>query len=118
LETDRFTQEHDVPPALQEGDFRVPAIADLRAALGRRNRGQRDDIACHRYASPPSSCRGSGSGVAVSPLSASPSTVMNTVACGHSSRFTQIADATAPVRVLTPCHTPPAGRLSPRLTVT
>src|SRR5437867_5005785 len=32
-------------------------------------------------------------------------------------RFTQIADATDPVPVLTPCHTPPAGRRSRRLVV-
>jgi hypothetical protein len=43
---------------------------------------------------------------------------MKTSASRPTSRFTQIADATGPVRVLMPCHTPPAGRLSRRLVVT
>jgi hypothetical protein len=47
------------------------------------------------------------------PASDSPSTSMKTMSCGHAGRFTQIADATDPVRGLTPCQRPPAGAIPP-----
>jgi len=42
---------------------------------------------------------------------------MKTMACCHPGRLTQMAEATVAVRASTPCHTPPAGRLSERLVV-
>jgi hypothetical protein len=51
------------------------------------------------------------------PSSDSPSTSMKTMSCGPAERFTQIADATDPVRGLTPCQRPPAGWRFRRLVV-
>src|SRR4029450_7713432 len=47
LGTDRETQEGNVPPALKEGDFRVPAIADLCTGFCRGDRPERDDVTRH-----------------------------------------------------------------------
>src|SRR4029453_5950694 len=120
LRTDRETQEGDVSPALQKDNFGVPAIADVGIGFARRDPRQRDDAARHgvNEASPPFSWCESDSEFEVSSLRDSPSMVRNMRAWGPSSGFTQIADATAPVRLLMPCHTPLAGRLSRRLVVT
>src|SRR5437899_2263796 len=72
-----------------------------------------------RQPSPPSSVYGSPStaGSRWSSVSDSPSIGMKTMACCRVGRVTQIAEATDPVRGLTPCHRTAAGRRSRRLVI-